>query len=192
MILFGAMMDLFDIHIQTTSIPDSVSTILKSKSAAAALTLVGRLYEAALHIGIQPRLDPNGGQNTGVFNQPFAIDATTWTRSSARRNHYDPAVSRSNYHFLSDTTVARVIFDGTRAVGVEYLPSRGGDVSTAFAAKEVLVAAGALHTPQVLQLSGVGPRDLLEALNIPIISDLPGVGSNLQDQTTFPFVYTCQ
>jgi choline dehydrogenase-like flavoprotein len=88
--------------------------------------------------------------------------------------------------------VARVIFDGTRAVGVEYLPSTGGDISTAFAAKEVLVAAGALHTPQVLQLSGVGPRDLLEALNIPIISDLPGVGSNLQDQTTFPFVYTCQ
>ncbi|KAL4740587.1 hypothetical protein BDV11DRAFT_94975 [Aspergillus similis] len=151
---------------------------------------LGRLYEAALYIGMQPRLDPNGGENTGVFNQPFAVDATTWTRSSARRNHYDPAVGRSNYHFLSDTTVARVIFDGTRAVGVEYLPSTGGEISTAFAAKEVLVAAGALHTPQVLQLSGVGPRDLLEALNIPIISDLPGVGSNLQDQTTFPFVYT--
>ncbi|KAL6235517.1 hypothetical protein BDW75DRAFT_230244 [Aspergillus navahoensis] len=101
---------------------------------------------AALHIGVQPRLDPNAGQNTGVFNQPR-----------------------------------------TRVVGIEYLPSAGGDIFTAFAAKEVLVAAGALHTPQVLQLSGIGPRDLLEALEIPVISDLLGVGSNLQDQTTFPF-----
>ncbi|KAL4781083.1 hypothetical protein BJX76DRAFT_360243 [Aspergillus varians] len=151
---------------------------------------LGLINDAALHIGIQPRLDPNAGENTGVFNQPFALDATTWTRSSAKRTHYDPAVGRPNYHFLSNTTVARVIFDGTQAIGVEYLPSAGGQISKAYASMEVLVAAGALHTPQVLQLSGVGPRDLLESLDIPIVSDLPGVGSNLQDQTTLPFVYT--
>lgn len=149
------------------------------------------IHDAALYIGLQPRLDPNAGENTGVFNQPFAIDATTWTRSSAKRNHYDPAVNRPNYHFLSNTTVARVLFDGTQAIGVEYLPSAGGQKSRAYASREVLVAAGALHTPQILQLSGVGPRHLLESLDIPVVSDLPGVGSNLQDQTTFPFVYTC-
>ncbi|KAL2863259.1 GMC family oxidoreductase [Aspergillus lucknowensis] len=151
---------------------------------------LGALYEAALHIGIQPRLDPNAGHNAGIFEQPFAIDAATWTRSSAKRNHYDPAIGRPNYHFLADTTVARVIFDETQAIGVEYLPSAGGSTSRAYASKEVLIAAGALHTPQVLQLSGVGPRDLLESLDIPVVSDLPGVGSNLQDHTTLPQVYT--
>ncbi|KKK26825.1 hypothetical protein ARAM_006613 [Aspergillus rambellii] len=151
---------------------------------------LGAWYEAARHIGMQPRLDPNAGANTGVFNPPFALNATTWTRSSAKRNHYDRGVTRPNYHFLANTTVARVIFDGTQATGVEYLPTAGGRISRAFASREVLVAAGALHTPQILQLSGVGPRNLLNSLDIPVVSDLPGVGSNLQDQTTFPVQYT--
>ncbi|KAL4955406.1 hypothetical protein BDW69DRAFT_120319 [Aspergillus filifer] len=147
------------------------------------------LHEAALHIGIEQRLDPNAGGNTGFSVQPFAIDATNWKRSSAKRNHHDIAVGRPNYHLLADTTVARIIFDGTRATGVEYLPSAGGETTTAYASKEVLLAAGALHTPQILQLSGVGPADLLSSLDIPVISDLPGVGSNLQDHTTVPVQY---
>ncbi|KAL4904467.1 hypothetical protein BDW74DRAFT_168470 [Aspergillus multicolor] len=150
----------------------------------------GRLfYEAALHLRIKPRLDPNAGQNTGVFNQPFAIDSTTWNRSSARRNHYDPAVARSNYHFLANTTVAPVIFKGKQALVLSIFPAQVARYLR-LVAKEVLVAASALHTPQILQLSGVGPRNLLELLDIPVVADLPGVGSNLQDQTTFPVAYT--
>ncbi|KAK2611800.1 hypothetical protein N8I77_005124 [Diaporthe amygdali] len=83
-----------------------------------------------------------------------------------------------------ETTVSRVIFDGTHATGVEYLPSDGGDVSTVSASKEVIVASGALHTPGVLQRSGIGAKAVLSSLGIEVISDLPGVGSNFQDQTT--------
>jgi choline dehydrogenase-like flavoprotein len=107
--------------------------------------------------------------------------------------HYDRVIAhRPNYHILTDTTVSKVLFHGTTAVGVEYLPSAGGQRSTVLASKEVIVAAGALHTPQLLQLSGIGAKSLLHKLNIPVISDLPGVGSNLQDQTTFNVPYNCE
>ena len=65
-------------------------------------------------------------------------------------------------------------------------------MSTVYASKEVVLAAGALHTPQILQLSGIGPKPLLESLDIPVISDLPGVGSNLQDQASLDAPYNCE
>ena len=86
--------------------------------------------------------------------------------------------------------VSKVIFRGNTAIGVEYLPSEGGKASTAYAKKEVILAAGALNTPKILQLSGVGPKKLLQKHNIPIVVDLPGVGSNLQDQLTLKIPYT--
>jgi choline dehydrogenase len=89
------------------------------------------------------------------------------------------------------TTVARVLFRGTTAIGIQYLPSAGGAMSTVYASKEIILAAGALHTPQLLQLSGVGPQAILESLNIPVIYDLPGVGTNLQDQSSLAVPYTC-
>lgn len=91
-----------------------------------------------------------------------------------------------------ETTVSRVIFDGTHATGVEYLPSDGGDVSTVSASKEVIVASGALHTPGVLQRSGIGAKAVLSSLGIEVISDLPGVGSNFQDQTTVHVPLNCK
>lgn len=65
-------------------------------------------------------------------------------------------------------------------------------MSTVYASKEVILAAGALHTPQILQLSGVGPKPLLDSLNIPVISNLPGVGSNVQDQASLAVPYNCK
>ncbi|KAL5049388.1 hypothetical protein BDW71DRAFT_160031 [Aspergillus fruticulosus] len=120
---------------------------------------------------MQPRLDPNAGQSTGVFNQTFAVNTTTWTRTLPDETTTIQLLAVLTIIFLADITVAQVIFGGIRGVDVEYLPSPGGDIFTAFAAKEVLGAAGALHTPQVLQPSGIGPRDLLGALDIPVISD---------------------
>jgi choline dehydrogenase len=137
--------------------------------------------------------DPNAGVNPGLFWYPHVRNVTTQTRCDARVAHYDRVIAtRPNYHVLVNNTVARVIFEGTRATGVEYIPSAGGNLSTVYASKEVIVTAGAFHTPQILQLSGVGPKKLLESLQIPVISDLPGVGSNLQDQSSLNVEYTCE
>lgn len=128
----------------------------------------------------------------GLFWLPNVRNATTQTRCDARVAHYDRVIgSRPNYHLLTNTTVSKVLFEGETAVGVQYLPSAGGEVSTVYACKEVILAAGAFHTPQILQLSGVGPKKLLDSLQIPVISDLPGVGSNLQDQYSMTMTYNC-
>jgi choline dehydrogenase len=88
--------------------------------------------------------------------------------------------------------VAKILFKGTRAIGVQYFGSSGGNASSVFASKEVILAAGALHTPQVLQLSGVGPEKVLKPLGIPIVANLPGVGTNLQDHASISVQYKCE
>ncbi|KAI0533120.1 GMC oxidoreductase-domain-containing protein [Xylaria digitata] len=142
-------------------------------------------WNAAKSIGLPVVKDPEAGNNLGIFWIPSVLDATTMTRSDARINHYERVkASRPNYHILASTTVSKVVFNGARAVGVEYLPSAGGSSAHVYATKEVILAAGGIHTPQVLQLSGIGPRALLNELGILIVQDLPGVGQNLQDQST--------
>ncbi|KAJ8133259.1 hypothetical protein O1611_g363 [Lasiodiplodia mahajangana] len=142
-------------------------------------------WNAAKSIGLPIVKDPEAGNNLGIFWIPSVLDATTMTRSDARINHYDRVkASRLNYHILASTTVSKVLFNGTRAIGVEYLPSAGGDSTQVYATKEVIITAGGVHTPQVLQLSGIGPQALLNELGIAVIQDLPGVGQNLQDQST--------
>ncbi|KAI1133777.1 hypothetical protein F5Y10DRAFT_228540 [Nemania abortiva] len=142
-------------------------------------------WNAAKSIGLPVVKDPEAGNNLGIFSIPSVLDATTMTRSDARINHYDRVkASRPNYYILASTTVSKVLFVGTRAVGVEYLPSAGGGSAHVYATKEVILAAGGVHTPQVLQLSGIGPQALLNGLGIAVVQDLPGVGQNLQDQST--------
>ena len=122
---------------------------------------------------------------------PTVVDFTSRTRSHARVNHYERAKQRPNYHILTQHTVSRVLFKGKKAVGVEYLPTAGGAVATAKATKEVLLAAGAIHTPQILQLSGIGPAKLLKDLGIRVVADLPGCGANFQDQPSIIIPYNC-
>lgn len=93
---------------------------------------------------------------------------------------------------LTDTTVDKVLFEGTRATGLSYFASDGsGETGTVSATKEVLVAAGAIHTPPILQRSGVGSASLLSGLGINVVSDLPGVGQNLQVQGFLFQPYNC-
>ncbi|KAI5922017.1 hypothetical protein F4810DRAFT_721762 [Camillea tinctor] len=147
-------------------------------------------WNDAQSIGIEPVHDPSTGTNSGSYFLSTVLDAENQTRCDVRISHYDRVIgSRPNYHLMTETTVARVLFDGTKAIGVEYLPTAGGDVQTVHASKEDIVAAGAPHTPQVLQLSGVGPKSLLNSLNISVIVDLPDVGTNLQDQGTLNVPY---
>ncbi|KAK0610520.1 hypothetical protein B0T17DRAFT_500130 [Bombardia bombarda] len=151
----------------------------------------GNWWNAAKAVGLPAIQDPNAGTTPGVFAIPSVLDARTNTRSYARRNHYDRvSAARPNYHILASNTVSKVLFDGKQAIGVQYLPTAGGSVSTVYAAKEVIIAGGALSTPKVLQLSGVGPKKLLQKFNIPVVADLPGVGQNLQDQSTLTVPYT--
>ncbi|KAK3386440.1 hypothetical protein B0H63DRAFT_467790 [Podospora didyma] len=146
-------------------------------------------FEAAVSSGLRPVGDPNAGNGAGVMFISTVVDFTSRTRSHARLNHYEVAKTRPNYHLLPGHSVSRIIFDRKKAVGVEYLPTAGGALLTAKVKKEVLVAAGAIHTPQILQLSGIGPKKLLDKFGIPVVADLPGVGANFHDQPSIIIPY---
>ena len=99
-----------------------------------------------------------------------------------------PALDRPTLKVLTGALVTRVIFDGLRAVGVEYFNK--GKNSKVFAGKEVILSGGAFNSPQLLMLSGVGDGDELRKAGIPVVAHLPGVGKNLQDHLEVSFV-TC-
>jgi choline dehydrogenase len=149
------------------------------------------MYNGALSLGIQQAIEPDNGKAQGIFRLVRSVDAKTQTRSSARVNRYDRDASRPNYHILTSTAVSRILFNGTTAVGVEYVSTSNGTKSTVRAIKEVIVAAGSVHTPQILQLSGVGDATRLESFGIKSVSDLPGVGQNLQDHLVLRVGYNC-
>jgi choline dehydrogenase len=100
-------------------------------------------------------------------------------RQSAARTYLRPALKRQNLEVVTNALVHRVLFEGKRAVGVEF--SRDGKTERASAAVEVILAGGAIGSPHILQLSGVGDPDHLGRIGIPVVHALPGVGKNLQD-----------
>jgi choline dehydrogenase len=100
-------------------------------------------------------------------------------RQSAARTYLRPARKRQNLEVVTNALVHRVLFEGKRAVGVEF--SRNGNTERATAAVEVILAGGAIGSPHVLQLSGVGDPDHLGRIGVPVVHALPGVGKNLQD-----------
>jgi choline dehydrogenase-like flavoprotein len=128
----------------------------------------------------------SGAGETGAFWHPASVDPATVLRSFARPGHWDDIqAARSNYHTLTAQKVLKVSFQGKKATGVVFVPADATDQSnarTVKATKEVIMAAGSIHTPQILQASGVGPKQLLQAAGVPVVVDSPGVGSNLQDQ----------
>jgi choline dehydrogenase-like flavoprotein len=108
-------------------------------------------------------------------------------RCSAARAFLEPVLSRPNLHLVTGAHARRVVFAGRRAAGVEI--ERGGVRQILRACGEVLVCAGALQSPQLLLLSGVGPGADLMALGLPVVQDLPGVGRNLQDHVDYVMAY---
>jgi choline dehydrogenase len=142
-------------------------------------------------IGINPSEDPDNGVATGIFRLKRSVDAKSQTRSSARVNRYDRDSARPNYHILANTVASRVVFEGTAAVGVEYVTTMNGTKITVGATREVILAAGSVHTPQILQLSGIGDAASLEPFGIKSISNLPGVGRNMQDHLVLKVNYNC-
>lgn len=143
--------------------------------------------EAGRQAGYPVTQDPNGHRQEGVGH----MDMTVWRgrRWSAARAYLDPARDRPNLAVRSGALVLRVVFDGRRAVGVEL--AEGGSRTVLRAEREVILSCGAINSPQLLQLSGVGPADLLAGHDIPLVQDLPGVGENLQDHLEVYIQHAC-
>lgn len=150
------------------------------------------LYEAFLEAGESAGLgrtdDVNGHRQEGVYRMERSTH--NGVRSSASRAYLHPAI-RSTGRIVLETRalVHRIIFDGKTAVGIEY--SIGGDVRKAYASVEVILSAGAINSPQILKRSGVGSRDELTELDIPVVADIAGVGENLQDHLDYLVQYHC-
>jgi choline dehydrogenase-like flavoprotein len=135
-----------------------------------------RFIEAAVQAGLPRNDDFAGETQEGVgFYQVTQKNGERW---SVARAYLDPARGRSNLATFTNAVATRIVFEGTRAVGVEF--EQGGVRQTLRARREVLLAAGALQTPQLLMVSGIGPAPSLQGLGIPVLADLP-VGLNLQD-----------
>ncbi len=141
--------------------------------------------KAATQIGIPLNDDYNGETQEGVgYFQQTAHKGFRW---STARGFLNPARKRDNLTIITNAHTCKVLFEGKRAVGVEYL--KGGERVEVKAAKEVVLSAGAIGSPQILQLSGIGDQSLLERVGVPLLHNLPGVGQNLQDHLQIRLVF---
>ena len=149
--------------------------------------LFGAFLAAAEQAGHARTDDVNGYRQEGFGR--FDRNLHRGRRWSAARAYLHPVLSRPNLELRTRCFVTKVLFEGTRAVGVEYRRGRG-PLRRAYA-YEVVLSGGAINTPQLLQLSGVGAAQDLGALGIDVVVDLPGVGANLQDHLEVYIQHTC-
>ncbi|KAL3420945.1 Glucose oxidase 2 [Phlyctema vagabunda] len=137
-------------------------------------------------VGIPYNADMNGGDMRGFYFLPKFIDQANNSRVDAATAYYYPVQDRTNLNLFTNTHVNKVIWNSTDgeaiAGGIEVTAS-DGTVSHIYAKKEVIISAGSLRTPVVLELSGIGNPDILSQYDIDVVVDLPTVGENLQEQT---------
>lgn len=136
--------------------------------------------EAAIQTGVPATIDFNSGENEGVGY--IQVNQKNGLRVSAATAFLKPARHRKNLTILTKAHVTRIRFEGRRAIGVEFV--RDGVADFVPATIEVVLAAGAIGSPQLLSVSGVGNGSELNRLGIPIVHELPGVGENLQEHLT--------
>jgi choline dehydrogenase len=142
---------------------------------------------AAQQAGFPRNDDFNGPAQEGAGY--FQLTARNGRRWSTARGYLRQARGRPNLAVITDALTTKILFSGRRAVGVEY--RRGATTRVAHANNELILAAGAFNSPQLLQLSGVGPAALLQSLGVPVIADMPGVGADLQDHLQVRMQYRC-
>ncbi|WP_025620144.1 choline dehydrogenase [Salinispora cortesiana] len=150
--------------------------------------VIQAMLAAAEQAGYPRTTDVNGAQQEGFA--PFDRNVRRGRRFSASQAYLRPAMKRPNLEVRTRAFVTRVIFQGTRAVGVEYTRGRGTTPHRVYA-NEVILSGGAINTPQLLQLSGVGNADELRGLGIDTVANLPGVGENLQDHLEVYIQHAC-
>jgi len=144
-------------------------------------------FEAVQQAGYPLTQDVNGYKQEGFAK--FDRNIHRGRRLSAARAYLHPVKHRRNLTITTRAFITKILFEGKRAVGVEYV--HGGQTKRAYAG-EIVCSAGAINTPQLLQLSGVGNARDLEALKIPVVHHLPGVGENLQDHLEVYVQYACK
>ncbi len=150
--------------------------------------LFGAFFEAVRQAGYQLTDDVNGYRQEGFA--PFDRNVHRGRRLSAAGAYLHPVMRRPNLEVQTRAFVSRVLFEGTRAVGVEYAKGRGAP--RVARAGEVILCGGSINSPQILQVSGVGNAVELKALGIDVVHDLPGVGENLQDHLEVYIQYACK
>ena len=147
--------------------------------------IIDRVREAAAQAGIPPVDDFNCGDNEGSCL--FHVNQRRGRRWSSARGFLKPVLSRPNLRLETGCLVERLIFSGRTATGVQY--RQDGTTRTAACRGEVILSAGAIGSPQILLLSGVGPGADLQALGVPTVLDRSGVGANLQDHLQLRLIY---
>ncbi|KAH7384659.1 hypothetical protein BKA66DRAFT_400758, partial [Pyrenochaeta sp. MPI-SDFR-AT-0127] len=134
------------------------------------------------------------GNAVGAYWIPTSLRPDTQTRSHAKNAYYDPVKSRSNLVLITGKTANEILFSqglltGYTANGVQFKSRSDGSVKKVYARREVILAAGSVFTPQLLQLSGLGPRSVLNAAGVAVKKDLPAVGANMQDHPNANMFY---
>ena len=148
--------------------------------------LIEAIIGAANELGIPRSADFNGTNQEGVgYYQLFTRKG--W-RSSSATAYLRPVERRPNLRIETGAHVTRILFQGNRAVGVRY---RKASKEFETYSSRIILSAGAIQSPQLLQLSGIGPAKLLQSFGIPVVTDLPGVGENLQDHLQLRVMYKC-
>ena len=154
------------------------------------------LFHAMVEAGVQagyPRTDDLNGYQQEGFGPMDRTVTPKGRRSSTARGYLDMAKGRANLTIITHAMTNQILFNGKQAIGVEYIQGANqNNLLQVYADKEVLLCAGAIASPQILQRSGVGSSTLLQSLDIPVVHDLPGVGENLQDHLEMYLQYKCK
>lgn len=153
------------------------------------------LFHAMVEAGVQagyPRTDDLNGYQQEGFGPMDRTVTPKGRRASTARGYLDQARKRKNLTIITHATTDVIEFESKKAVGVKFYQGSSKTAVHAKARKEVLLCAGAIASPQILQRSGVGPEDVLKEFNIPAVHVLPGVGQNLQDHLEMYLQYECK
>lgn len=149
------------------------------------------LYQAFINAGKEAgypeTADYNGYQQEGFG--PMHMTVNRGVRASTSNAYLRRALKRPNLTLIKHVTARKIIIENQRVIGVEY--EKSGQIKQVHAGKEVISCAGSIGSPQLLQLSGIGPKAVLEAAGVQTVCDLPGVGENLQDHLEVYFQYQC-
>lgn len=162
---------------------------LKVSKASTPNPIYSATVEAGRQAGFKVTSDFNGFQQEGWG--PYQLTIHDGQRWSAARGYLHPALSRSNLTCITGARTSKIVIENGRATGVEYIDAKSGQKHVVHAAKEVLLSAGAVQSPQILQLSGIGDPEELGKFGIPVVKALKGVGANLQDHLDVTMSWEC-